>query len=130
MSVKPYNPDAIRKIIVLYRSTFPQVPTNEQVYLNDAAIMWDGYIEPVERLNNLLSDLFRFSKSKQTVDIKSAQVAGGTDILSIEQIAYFVTDILVNEKRHGGLFAQMLTNGVIDRVVSRLEFLLEKEKRP
>lgn len=130
MSVKPYDPDAIRQIISLYWSTFSETPTIEMVYLDNDAIRWDGYTEPVEKLNSLLSDLFRFSKSKQKVDIKLAQEPGGTDNLSIEQIAYFITDILVSEKRHGGLFAQMLTNGVIERVVNRLEVLLAQEVRP
>lgn len=125
MSVKPYNPDAIKQIIELYSATFPEAPTrNDQIYISDDAMMWDGYIAPVEKLNNLFSDFFRFSKHKKVTSIKAAQEIGGTDELCIQQIAFFITDILVNEKTHGGLFATMLKNGVIERVVNRMEALL------
>lgn len=126
MSVRPYSRRKVKQIIDLYRETFPEIPTNnEQIYESDDAMMWDGYLEPVEKLNNLFSDLFRYSVFKKQTDIKRAQEVGGADELDIRQIAYFMSDVLVHEKTHQGLFSTMLKNGVIDRVVNRLEKLMQ-----
>lgn len=126
MKFELFDSSLVEKVVRQYRETFPEKPTkNEQIYIDENAMMWDGYIKPVEELNELLSTLFRFSQYKEPTDILLAQEPGGTDNLSIQQLAFLVADILTHEKHHQGLFASMLKNGVIARIVDRLEVLLE-----
>ncbi len=125
MSVKPYDEKEVRKIVALYWKVFPELPTKDaQIYLNEDAVMWDGYLDSVEELRELFSSLFRFAQDKEETDIKKAQEPGETDNLNIKQLAFFITDILVHEKTHQGLFSTMLKNGVVERVIQRLEVLL------
>ncbi len=124
MALGSYDEEAIKNLVTHYRNTFSSIPTNTEIYTSEDAMMWDGYIEPVEILNKMFSDLFRYSEHKEPTDIKLAQEPDGVAQLNIGQIAYFVTDILAHEKTHQGLFATMLKNGVIDQIIGRLEILL------
>lgn len=126
MSLSSYSSDSIREIIEIYTKSFPVVPADtSSLYEDQDAIIWDGYIEPVIMLNEKLSSIFRFSKSKSSIEIGNALAPGGIESLNIEEIAYLVTDILVNEKYTLGLFGQMIVDRVIERIVCRMNALLQ-----
>ncbi|USA52604.1 hypothetical protein NDN13_14180 [Acinetobacter sp. C32I] len=128
MSVKPYNAFEIDKLVKYYRN-IPNFPkTYQELYLDDAAMMASLYIDPISNLEDLFRHIFVFSKYKKSVDIKQAQTIGGVDQFDIQEIAYFISDILVHEKYHTGLFGSMIINGVIENMICRLETLLQDEK--
>ncbi|WP_436899260.1 hypothetical protein [Acinetobacter gyllenbergii] len=128
MSVKPYNAFEIDKLVKYYRN-IPNFPkTYQELYLDDAAMMASLYIDPISNLEDMFRHIFVFSKYKKPVDIKQAQTIGGVDQFDIQEIAYFISDILVHEKYHTGLFGSMIIDGVIENMICRLETLLQDEK--
>ncbi|EPF94497.1 hypothetical protein GCM10025882_03090 [Acinetobacter gyllenbergii] len=128
MSVKPYDAFEIDRLVKYYRN-IPNFPkTSQELYLDDAAMMAGLYIDPISNLEDRFRDIFVFSEYKKPVDIKQAQTIGGVDQFDIQEIAYFISDILVHEKYHTGLFGSMIINGVIENMICRLETLLQDEK--
>ena len=128
MSVKPYNAFEINKLVKYYRN-IPDLPkTSQALYLDDSAMMAGLYINSISNLEDFFRHIFVFSEYKKQIDIKQAQMSGGVDHFDRQEIAYFISDILVHEKYHTGLFGSMIINGVIDNIICRLEVLLQDEK--
>jgi len=127
MSLSPYSYDSINEIVMLYRYTFPELPSDTSpLYQSHDAMMWDGYIAPVLLLNEKFDSLFRYSQHKSPIEIAGSFEAVGIESLGIEEIAYLVKEILVNEKYNLGLFASMIVQNVIGRIVLRMEELSGK----
>jgi hypothetical protein len=129
MSLSPYSYESINEIIVLYKNTFPELPSDTlPLYESHDAMMWEGYIVPVLLLNEKFDSLFRYSQHKSPIKIVSTFESVGIESLSIEEIAYLVKEILVNEKNNLGFFASMIVANVIGRIILRMEELSGKER--
>lgn len=124
MSKDRFNAQLIDKIISLHDCHFSILPSDSrELYETEDAIMWDGYIQPVLELNETIDSTFRLNSNIKQVDISAAYEPGGIEGLSVEEIGFVFRDILVNEKIHLGLFASVIVDGRVSRLVNRLKEL-------
>ena len=119
------NKDDIQEIIDLHDKYFKKLPIDSKsLYVSEDAMMWDGYIESVVQLNDIIDSTFRYNKNIMQVDISEAYKPSGIENLNINEIGFLFRDILVNEKFHLGLFVGVIVDGRISRLVNRLKVLI------
>ena len=96
----------------------------EALYESEEARMWDGYVEPVLKLHEAIDSAFRFNQNIQPVDVSKACEDGGIEKLNANEVGFVFRDILINEKCNLGLFADVIVNGRVTRLVNRLKKLV------
>ncbi|SMF03980.1 hypothetical protein SAMN02745866_00320 [Alteromonadaceae bacterium Bs31] len=109
----------IEIIIELHDAIFPIA--QEDLYESEDAKMWDGYVEPVLKLHEAIDSAFRFNKNIQPVDVSKSYEAGGVEKLNANEVGFVFRDILMNEKCNLGLFADVIADGRVTRLVNRLK---------
>ncbi|WP_419832591.1 hypothetical protein [Endozoicomonas atrinae] len=128
MSEEKFKSDLIRKIISLHDEFLNEIPESSlDLYENADAVMWDGYIEPIQELNEAIGKTFRLNKNIEEIDVGKAYESGGIEKLNLPQLGFVFRDILVNEKFNQGLFASVIMDGRVSRLVNRLKVLSENQ---
>jgi len=125
VSKENFDHESLKKIISLHDEYLSEAPkTHLELYECEDAIMWDGYIQPIVELNEIIGSLFRLNAMVEPVDIAEAYKPGGIESLSLNQIGFVFRDILINEKFHQGLFAGVIMDGRLTRLINRLKDIL------
>ena len=123
------NRSLLETIITLHdKHVSPPPKKASDLYESDDAMMWDGYIEPIAKFNQAIDSAFRYNANLEPVSIADAYKPGGIESLSLAQVGFLFRDILVNEKCHQGLFASVIMDGRVTRLVNRLKSILRKEE--
>lgn len=124
MGKEAFDIAELSRMVTLYDQHFSDTPkSHSELYESDDAVIWDGYIKPVVELHDAIDSIVRFNRNIELVDVSAAYLSGGIEQLNLAQVCFVLRDILVNEKFHQGLFAGVIMNGKLERLMSRLKVL-------